>query len=50
MLRPSESARIILVLLGLSLLTEGLLNLITVLTVVRLIHPPLPEADDTDYF
>ena len=49
MLRPSESARMILALFGLSLLTEGILNLITVLTVVRLIHPPLPEADDTDY-
>lgn len=49
MLRPSESARMILALFGLSLLTEGILNLITVLTVVRMIHPPLPEADDTDY-
>ena len=50
MLRPSESARIILVLLGISLLTEGLLNLITVLTVVRMMHPPLSEMDDTKCF
>ena len=50
MLRPSESARIILVLFGLSLMTEGLLNLITVLTVVRLIHPPLSEMDDKKCF
>ena len=49
MLRPSEIARIILVLFGLSLLMEGLLNLITLLTVVRMIHPPLPKAEDTDY-
>lgn len=48
MLRPSESARVLLVLFGLSLLTEGLLNLITVLTVVRMMHPSLTEVIDAD--
>ena len=34
-LRPSESAQILMVLLGLSLISEGLLNLITILTAVK---------------
>ena len=34
--RPSESARIIMILFGLTLLTEGILNLITILTAVKI--------------
>ena len=49
-LRPSEGTQIVLVLFGFTLLTEGLLNLITVLTVVRIVHHQLPEEDATDYF
>ena len=36
------------IVLGFSLLTEGLLNLITVLTVVRMMHPSLTEVIDAD--
>ncbi len=34
--RPYESAQAVMILLGISLLTEGILNLITVLTVVKI--------------
>ena len=41
-LRPSESTRIAMILLGLALLMEGVLNSITVLTSVKIIHNRLP--------
>lgn len=41
--RPSESTRIVMVLFGLTLLTEGILNLITILTAVKIIHHQLPQ-------
>ena len=47
-LRPSESAQVVMVLLGLSLITEGLLNLITILTAVKIIRRQRPEIIDTD--
>lgn len=47
-LRPSESTQIVMVLLGLSLIAEGLLNLITILTAVKIIRRQLPEIIDTD--
>lgn len=47
-LRPSESAQILMVLLGLSLISEGLLNLITILTAVKIIRRQRPEVIDTD--
>ena len=47
-LRPSESAQILMVLLGLSLISEGLLNLITILTAVKIIRRQRPEIIDTD--
>lgn len=40
-IRPSESTAVIMVLLGVSLLAEGLLNLITVLTAVQAKHREL---------
>ena len=46
--RPSESARIIMILFGLTLLTEGILNLITILTAVKIIRHQLPEIVDAD--
>lgn len=46
--RPTESARIVMILLGVSLLAEGVLNLITVLTAVKIIRQQRPE--DTDFF
>lgn len=47
-LRPSESAQILMFLLGLSLISEGLLNLITILTAVKIIRRQRPEIIDTD--
>ena len=41
-LRPSESTRVAMILLGLALLMEGVLNSITVLTSVKIIHNRLP--------
>lgn len=48
--RPSESTRIVMVLFGLTLLTEGILNLITILTAVKIIRHQLPEVVDADYY
>ena len=47
-LRPSESTQVVMVLLGLSLIAEGLLNLITILTAVKIIRRQRPEIIDTD--
>ena len=47
--RPSESTQMIMILFGLTLLTEGILNLITILTAVQIIHHQLPEVVDADY-
>lgn len=48
--RPSESTRMIMILFGITLLAEGILNLITILTAVKIIRHQLPETDDADYF
>lgn len=48
--RPSESTRMIMILFGITLLAEGILNLITILTAVKIIRHQLPEMDDADYF
>lgn len=42
LLRPYESAKVVMILLGVSFIAEGILNLITVLTVVKICkrHPP----------
>lgn len=47
--RPSESTRIIMILFGITLLAEGILNLITILTAVQIIRHKLPEVIDADY-
>ena len=47
--RPSESIQVIMLLLGLALITEGVLNLITILTAVKIIRHQLPEVIDTEY-
>lgn len=47
-LRPSESARAIAVLLGAALIFEGLLNLITILTAVRILRNQKPMIIDTE--
>lgn len=47
--RPSESTRIIMILFGITLLAEGILNLITILTAVQIMRHKLPKVIDADY-
>ena len=47
--RPSESIQIIMILFGIALITEGVLNLITILTAVKIIRHQLPEVIDAEY-
>ena len=47
-LRYMESARAVMILLGVTLITEGLLNLTTILTAVKIIRRQCPEIIDTD--
>lgn len=44
--RPSESIQVIVILLGISLITEGVLNLITILTAVKIIRHQRSEIID----
>lgn len=46
---PSEGTRAILLLLGISLLTEGILNLITILNAVKIIRRQMPVIMDGEY-
>lgn len=48
LLRPYESARMVMILLGISILAEGILNLITVLTVVKIFHRKFPLEIDAE--
>lgn len=48
-LRPMESARFLIMLAGIALLAEGILNLITALAVVRIIRRKIPENIDVEY-
>ena len=50
MLRPSESGRVMTVLLGLTLLTEGVLNFSTVVTAVKIIKHQQPDVIEADYY
>lgn len=43
LLRPSESIRVIIVLMGISLLAEGILNLSTVITAVKIVRNQQPD-------
>lgn len=47
--RPSESIQIIIILLGISLITEGVLNLITILTAVKIFRQQQPDVIDAEY-
>ena len=47
--RPSESIQTIMILFGIALITEGVLNLITILTAVKIIRHQLPEVIDVEY-
>lgn len=48
LLRPYESAKIVMILLGISFLAEGILNLITVLTAVKIFRKETPKIIDED--
>lgn len=50
MLRPSESGRVMTVLLGLTLLAEGVLNFSTVVTAVKIIKHQQPDVIEADYY
>ena len=43
LVRPSESIRVIIVLMGISLLAEGILNLSTVITAVKIVRNQQPD-------
>ena len=47
--RPSESIQTIMILFGIAMITEGVLNLITILTAVKIIRHQLPEVIDVEY-
>lgn len=47
--RPSESVPVLMVLLGISLLSEGILNVSTVLTAVKIIRHQMPDIIEADY-
>ena len=47
--RPSESIQTIMILFGIVLITEGVLNLITILIAVKIIRHQMPEVIDAEY-
>lgn len=48
--RPGASARVLTVLVGITLLAEGLLNLCTVITSVKIIHYQQPDVIEADFY
>lgn len=47
--RPSESAQVVMMLLGMAIFTEGVLNLITILTAVKIIRKQKPLIIEGEY-
>ena len=47
--RTAESAKTLMILLGMSLLTDGILNLVTVLTTVKIIRNQYPDVIPGDF-
>lgn len=47
--RPTESTQILMILFGISLLTEGILNLSTVLTAVKIVRHQVPDTIEADF-
>lgn len=47
-IRPAESTRFLTALLGLALLADGLLSLVTVLSTVKIIHHQYPDTVDRE--
>lgn len=48
-IRPWEGAQIAMMLLGIALLTEGVLNLVTILTAVKIIHRQVGAVIDVEF-
>lgn len=48
-IRPWEGAQIVMLLLGIALLTEGVLNLVTILTTVKIIRRQVPAVIDVEF-
>jgi len=48
--KPSESARVLTILLGATLITEGILNLCVAVTTVKIIKHQYPDFIEEDYF
>lgn len=48
--RPTESVPVLIMLLGISLLAEGILSLGTVLTAVKIIRHQTPDIIEVDYY
>lgn len=49
-IRPWESARMLTVLLGISLLSDGVLNLCVVISTVKIIKNQYPDVIEADYY
>lgn len=49
MLRPGEGGRVIMIMLGITLISEGVLNLGTVITAVKIIKNQQPDIIDVEY-
>lgn len=47
--RPGEGSRVIMILLGLALMSEGLLNIGTMITAVKIVHHQHPDVIEADY-
>ena len=47
-LRPSESTQVLMILLGVSLITEGVMNIITVLVSVKMLRDRIPMVIDAE--
>lgn len=47
--RPGEGSRLLMILLGITLLAEGILNFSTVITAVKIIKHQKPDVVDIDY-
>lgn len=50
MLRPGEGGEVMTILLGVSLLAEGILNLSTVLTAVKIVKNQRPDVIDAEEY
>jgi len=48
--KPSESARVLTILLGVTLVAEGILNLFVAITTVKIVKHQYPDFIDDDYF